>query len=208
MKPSVYIETTIPSFYHEVRMEPEMLARCDWTREWGDNHRSRYDVVTSEAVIEELEIGTFPSKDNTLALIEPSPLLAINEAIADAVAVYLGFLVPIIVTWNFSGRLQRYERRSNDCRYMGSTAQNIYFHEPRSTKTGGTLPRAARTASGALGVTPNPSSGTPRRERCLTRACLAEYDFLRSNPCTVQVSVQEIQRDLSAYLQRVEAGET
>src|SRR4029453_432417 len=71
--------------------------------------------------------------------------------------------------WNCSGRLQRYERRSNDCPYTGSTAQNIRFREPRSTQTGGTLPRAARTASGALGVTPNPSSGTRRRERCLTR---------------------------------------
>src|SRR6266487_1343995 len=45
------------------------------------------------------------------------------------------------------------------------------IREARSTQTGGTLPRAARTASGALGVTPHPSSGTPRRERCLTLAC-------------------------------------
>jgi len=27
-----YVETTIPSFYHEVRTEPEMVARKDWTR--------------------------------------------------------------------------------------------------------------------------------------------------------------------------------
>jgi len=26
-KPRVYIETTIPSFYHEVRTEPEMVLR-------------------------------------------------------------------------------------------------------------------------------------------------------------------------------------
>ena len=31
-----YIETTIPSFYHEVRAEPEMVARRDWTRRWYD----------------------------------------------------------------------------------------------------------------------------------------------------------------------------
>jgi hypothetical protein len=93
MKPSVYIETTIPSFYHEVGTEPEMIARRDWTRVWWDNHRSRYDVFTSEAVIEELEIGTFPSKDNALALVESLPLLAINEAIADAAAVYIAHYV-------------------------------------------------------------------------------------------------------------------
>jgi predicted nucleic acid-binding protein len=27
MQQRVYIETTIPSFYHEVRTEPEMIAR-------------------------------------------------------------------------------------------------------------------------------------------------------------------------------------
>ena len=93
MKPSVYIETTIPSFYHEVRTEPEMIARRVWTREWWDNHRARYEVFTSEAVIEELEIGTFPEKDNALALVAPLSLLAVSEAIADAVAVYIAHYV-------------------------------------------------------------------------------------------------------------------
>ena len=50
MKPSVYIEMTVPSFYHEVCTEPERIARRDWTREWWDKHRCRYDVFTSEAV--------------------------------------------------------------------------------------------------------------------------------------------------------------
>jgi hypothetical protein len=33
MLPPVYIETTIPSFYHEIREEPEMAARREWTRD-------------------------------------------------------------------------------------------------------------------------------------------------------------------------------
>ncbi len=93
MKPSVYIETTLPSFYHEVRTEPEMVARRLWTREWWNHHRSRYEVFTSEAVIEELETGLFPGKNDALALIEQLPLLDINEAIADAVAVYIAHYV-------------------------------------------------------------------------------------------------------------------
>ena len=36
MKPRVYIETTIPSFYHETRTEPEIVVRRKWTREWWD----------------------------------------------------------------------------------------------------------------------------------------------------------------------------
>jgi len=34
MKPRVYIETTIPSFYFETRSTPEMVARRQWTRHW------------------------------------------------------------------------------------------------------------------------------------------------------------------------------
>jgi hypothetical protein len=89
MNPRVYIETTIPSFYHEVRMEPEMVARRAWTREWWDDHRSDFDIATSEAVIDELEYGDFPQKNDALALIENLPLLDIDEAVADIVDAYI-----------------------------------------------------------------------------------------------------------------------
>ena len=49
-QPRVYIETSIPSFYHEVRTEAEMIARKNWTRHRWDFKRSAYDVVTSVAV--------------------------------------------------------------------------------------------------------------------------------------------------------------
>jgi antitoxin (DNA-binding transcriptional repressor) of toxin-antitoxin stability system len=37
---------------------------------------------------------------------------------------------------------------------------------------------------------------------------LGEEEFLRDNHAMLQVSIEEILRDLVAYLQRVEAGET
>jgi len=89
MNPRVYLETTIPSFYHEVRTKPEMLARRAWTRECWDDHRSDFDLVTSEAVLDELENGEFPQKGDALALLERIPLLDIDEAIADIVAAYI-----------------------------------------------------------------------------------------------------------------------
>ena len=52
MRPSVYIETTIPSFYFEGCLEPEMVARREWTRDWWDNHHSSYDLAMSDAVRE------------------------------------------------------------------------------------------------------------------------------------------------------------
>lgn len=89
MNPRVYIETTIPSFYHEVRTEPEMAARRTWTREWWDDYRHHFERVTSEAVIDELENGDFPQKNDALSLMETIPLLPIDEAIGDIVDAYI-----------------------------------------------------------------------------------------------------------------------
>ena len=89
MKSSVYIETSIPSFYYEVRTEPDNVARREWTRQWWNEHLAYYDAYTSEAVIDELEGGMFPDKDDALKLIEHLPLFDINEHIADIVATYI-----------------------------------------------------------------------------------------------------------------------
>ena len=85
----VYIETTIPSFYHEVRTEPEMLARRAWTREWWDERRSHYEILTSDAVIDELERGDHPVKEEALALVENVELLAITPEIGGIVEAYI-----------------------------------------------------------------------------------------------------------------------
>lgn len=89
MKSSVYIETSIQSFYYEVRSEAGNVARREWTRQWWGEHLAHYDADTSEAVIEELEGGMFPGRADALKLIEPLPLLDINESIADIVETYI-----------------------------------------------------------------------------------------------------------------------
>ncbi|MGH8056623.1 MAG: type II toxin-antitoxin system VapC family toxin [Candidatus Entotheonellia bacterium] len=93
MRQRVYIETTIPSFYHEVRTEPEMIARRNWTRTWWDNRRDAYLVVTSEAVIDELQAGTFPNQDQALALLANIPLVPVEPAIIEIVETYIQRLV-------------------------------------------------------------------------------------------------------------------
>ena len=54
MKPKIYIETSIPSFYYEVRMEADMVARWQWTRRWWDGSSDEYTLVTSVPVLDEL----------------------------------------------------------------------------------------------------------------------------------------------------------
>ena len=59
-KPTVYLETTIPSFYFSEREEPEMVAIRDWTREWWQRERGKYELVSSVAVLDELRQVAIP----------------------------------------------------------------------------------------------------------------------------------------------------
>lgn len=93
MNKIVYIETTIPSFYYESRTEPEMIARRNWTREWWDTQREHYQLVTSLAVIEELERGDYPNKETVIDLLKDVPILSISMAIRDIVDTYIDRLL-------------------------------------------------------------------------------------------------------------------
>jgi hypothetical protein len=89
MKKKVYIETTIPSFYYELRTSPEMVARKLWTREWWDNQSIKYDLVTSLPVIEELEKGSHPQKIKAVQLISHLGLLPVEDEIYGIVESYI-----------------------------------------------------------------------------------------------------------------------
>jgi predicted nucleic acid-binding protein len=93
MRQRVYIETTIPSFYYEVRTELEMIARRNWTQSWWDSQRHAYELVTSEAVLDELEAGTFPNQEQALALLAEVPLVPVEPAIIEIVEAYIQRLV-------------------------------------------------------------------------------------------------------------------
>lgn len=90
----IYLETTIASFYHEVRPEPEMVARRNWTRRWFDAARvSSDEIVTSLAVEAELLAGDFPNRKAALALVAELPLVDLNEAVAEVVDAYIAHQV-------------------------------------------------------------------------------------------------------------------
>jgi predicted nucleic acid-binding protein len=89
MKRRVYIETSIPSFYHETRTEPEMIARRDWTRQWWADAPSRYELVTSAAVVDELRRGEYPNKEKCLQLIQDIRLITSEPEIFGIVQTYI-----------------------------------------------------------------------------------------------------------------------
>lgn len=89
MKKLVYIETSIPSFYVETRMTPDMLARRAWTREWWREHERIYEPVTSMAVIEELKAGDHPRKRQALELMANVPLVQVVDEIPEIADEYI-----------------------------------------------------------------------------------------------------------------------
>src|ERR1041384_1623845 len=67
---SVYIETTIPSFYYSTRRSIQSLAWRAQTRTWWDRFRYPYDLCTSGAVLAELSNAPAPRAAPRLRMLE------------------------------------------------------------------------------------------------------------------------------------------
>jgi len=86
---SVYIETSIPSFYYEDRVDIATMARQKWTQQWWDNYRYDFELFSSNAVIEELQNGEYAKKENCLSLLNDIAFLSIEFEIAEITDAYI-----------------------------------------------------------------------------------------------------------------------
>ncbi len=93
MPERVYIETTIPSFYHMLRTDEELVARMNWTRQWWAEYGPQFDLLSSPAVILELEQGSREKTEDRLALLSNVELLDITEDVEQIAATYIERLV-------------------------------------------------------------------------------------------------------------------
>ncbi len=93
MKRQIYIETTIPSVYHETRTDTLTAARREWTRQWWDQKPTFYEYVTSEYVIAELEEGSFPHQSSALEFARALPRLRFVADIKLIVDAYISHRV-------------------------------------------------------------------------------------------------------------------
>lgn len=89
IKESVYIETSIFSFYYDERPDPSIMVRREWTREWWKNCRSDYTFITSMAVLDELNRGNKLHKGQALGLAMTLPAIALTDEIAEIVQIYV-----------------------------------------------------------------------------------------------------------------------
>ena len=86
MKPSVYIETTIPS-YLTAWLSPElvMAANQQLTRRWWDESRPHFELFISALVVQEASAGDSVAAQRRLEIIDDLPELAITDS-AEALA--------------------------------------------------------------------------------------------------------------------------
>jgi len=89
IRPLVYVETTIPSFYHEERTAPDIVARREWTRHWWNRAAKTHRLVVSEPVLEELGRGRQDPSKARLLLVEDLPILPVEEPILEIVETYI-----------------------------------------------------------------------------------------------------------------------
>jgi predicted nucleic acid-binding protein len=66
-----------------------MVARRRWTRRWWDHGVQHYRLLTSEAVIAELQEGEYEAQKEVVALVAGLPRLEVVDDIAEIIDVYL-----------------------------------------------------------------------------------------------------------------------
>ena len=91
---TVYVETTIASFYYTARTDPESVARKNWTRQWWDTFSPQFSLYSSPAVIAELERSTREEeKAQRLALLEGLKILEITADVRRVARIYIDRLL-------------------------------------------------------------------------------------------------------------------
>ncbi len=66
-----------------------MVARREWTRRWWKLVTATGRVVTSVAVLNELQRGVFPCRSDAIQLVDRLDFLEINEAVLEIVEAYI-----------------------------------------------------------------------------------------------------------------------
>jgi hypothetical protein len=87
---TVYIETSIASFYFTGRTDPLSLSRQHWTRQWWSELADDFERYSSPAVTVELERGTLDDlKTKRIALVDNLPMLEISSEVRDIARIYV-----------------------------------------------------------------------------------------------------------------------
>jgi predicted nucleic acid-binding protein len=131
MKPSIYLDSSVPSYWLDQGPDPIIHARHLTTRKWWANHLPRFDVYISQFVLDELADGDPERAAKRLDLVKDFPLLKTVEEVEQAALFYVRNLampssnrrdafhlalaavheIEYLVTWNFAHLANAGKRR-------------------------------------------------------------------------------------------------
>ncbi len=66
-----------------------MVARRNWTRTWWDDHAHGYELVTSPAVLAELEDVAYPYRVEALSLLKDIMVVPIEDEVLEIIETYV-----------------------------------------------------------------------------------------------------------------------
>jgi predicted nucleic acid-binding protein len=83
MRPTVYLETTIPSYLTAwPSRDVVRAAHQQLTREWWKRRRASFRLYTSTLVLDEVAVGDAVAARARLRVMQKMPLLEVNDAVA------------------------------------------------------------------------------------------------------------------------------
>ena len=84
MKPSVYLETSVISYCAaESSRDIVLLGKQTVTRDWWENHLSKFQTFLSPIVLEEIQRGNPKAASSRINLVKGVPLLGVNNEIIE-----------------------------------------------------------------------------------------------------------------------------
>lgn len=88
MKPTVYLDSTVPSYWLPQGQDPIVHARHLITRQWWAEELPRFDAYISQIVLDELAAGKAERASQRLALVDELSLLDVDAAVERAARFY------------------------------------------------------------------------------------------------------------------------
>lgn len=87
MKEKVYLDSTIPSYFFDQR--ESLQAFTEVTKRWWTEMAESYEIFISDAVIQELNSGTYPRKDEIIAFASRIQILPLATELEQVVEFYI-----------------------------------------------------------------------------------------------------------------------
>jgi predicted nucleic acid-binding protein len=96
MKKTVYLDSTIPSYYYDERNSLKTFIKI--TKKWWREEKNNYEIFISQETLNELNEGNYPNKIKIIKFAAKIQLLPFDKRIINIAEIYLkNYLMPQVL---------------------------------------------------------------------------------------------------------------